>query len=64
MKIYLLRHGQTSWNVEGRIQGKQDVELNETGIRQAIEAYFYGIDKNGELPPENLKNCEIREYEL
>lgn len=177
MKIYVLRHGQTSWNVNGKIQGKQDTELNKVGIRQAyeakekfnmlnidlimcsplkrtrktaeiinedknlniiykeelmerdlgefegkdceteegdiynyykneskmriepvvdlcnrinklleeiknnyknstillvthsgtaraIEAYFYGIDKTGELPPENLKNCEIREYEF
>lgn len=177
MKIYVLRHGQTSWNVDKKIQGKQDTELNEVGIRQAyeakekfnllnidlimcsplkrtkktaeiinqdknlhiiykkeliernlgefegkdceteegdiynyykneskmkiepvvelcnrinkllediknnyknntillvthsgttraIEAYFYGIDKDGELPPENLKNCEIREYEF
>lgn len=177
MKIYVLRHGQTSWNVDRKIQGKQDTELNEVGIRQAyeakekfnmlnidlimcsplkrtkktaeiinqdknlhiiykkelierdlgefegkdceteegdiynyyknenkmaiepvvelckrinkllediknnyknrtillvthsgtaraIEAYFYGIDECGELPPENLKNCEIREYEF
>lgn len=177
MKIYVLRHGQTSWNVDKIIQGKQDTELNEVGIRQAyeakekfnklnidlimcsplkrtkktaeiinqdknldiiykkelierdlgefegkdceteegdiynyykneskmkiepvvelcnrinklleeiknnyksntillvthsgtaraIEAYFYGIDKDGELPPENLRNCEIREYEF
>ncbi len=177
MKIYVLRHGQTSWNVDRKIQGKQDTELNEVGIRQAyeakekfnmlnidlimcsplkrtkktaeiinqdknlhiiykkelierdlgefegkdceteegdiynyykneskmkiepvvelcnrinkllediknnyknniillvthsgtaraIEAYFYGIDEYGELPPENLKNCEIREYEF
>ena len=177
MKRYVLRHGQTSWNVDNIIQGKQDIELNEVGIRQAyeakekvnmlnidlimcsplkrtkktaeiinqdknldiiykkelierdlgefegkncdieegdiynyykneskmkiepvvdlcnrinellteiqnsyknntillvthsgtaraIEAYFYGIEKNGELPPENLKNCEIREYEF
>lgn len=177
MKIYILRHGQTNWNVNGKIQGKQDIELNEVGIQQAykakkefnkldidlimcsplkrakqtaeiinedknlniiykkelierdlgdfegkdcdieegdiynyykneskmkiepvvdlcnrvnkllqgiknsyqnnkillvthsgtaraIEAYFYGIDKNGELPPEDLKNCEIREYDI
>lgn len=177
MKIYVLRHGQTSWNVDRKIQGKQDTELNEVGIKQAyeakkkfntlnidlimcsplkrtkqtaqiinedknldiiykkelverdlgqfegkscetekgdiynyykneskmkiepvvelcnrinkllediknnyknntvllvthsgtaraIEAYFYGIDKDGELPPENFKNCEIREYEF
>ena len=38
MKIYVLRHGQTSWNVDNIIQGKQDIELNEVGIRQAYEA--------------------------
>lgn len=177
MKIYVLRHGQTSWNVARKIQGKQDIGLNDVGIKQAyeakkkfnmlnidlimcsplertkqtaqiinedknldviykkelierdlgdlegkscgtekgdiynyykneskmkiepvvelcnrinkllediknnyknntillvthsgtaraIEAYFYGIDKQGELPPEDLKNCEIREYKF
>lgn len=34
------------------------------GTIRAIEAYFYGIDINGELPPENIKNCEIRKYKL
>ena len=26
--IYIVRHGQTDWNVEGRYQGRKDVELN------------------------------------
>jgi probable phosphoglycerate mutase len=33
--IYLVRHGETRWNVEGRIQGQLDSELTERGIAQA-----------------------------
>ncbi|XP_020221080.1 phosphoglycerate mutase-like protein 4 [Cajanus cajan] len=35
-EIVVVRHGKTSWNSEGRVQGQVDVELNETGRQQAI----------------------------
>lgn len=35
MTLYILRHGQTDLNLERRVQGHLDVELNETGIEQA-----------------------------
>ena len=36
--IYYVRHGETSWNAEGRLQGVQDIPLNDLGRRQATQA--------------------------
>ena len=34
MKIYLLRHGEIDWNIEGRLQGRMDIPMNESGKEQ------------------------------
>lgn len=47
MKIYVTRHGQTDWNVQGKTQGRTDIELNEVGIKQAKQT------------KEELKNVDI-----
>ena len=36
MEIYIVRHGQTMWNKEKRLQGSVDIELNENGKELAI----------------------------
>ena len=41
VKLFLIRHGQTSWNVEGRYQGDKDIDLNGVGIKQAKLAAKY-----------------------
>jgi len=52
-EIYLLRHGETSWNLEGRLQGRQDSPLTDFGRRQAqlyadlLRSHF----PDGQLPP-------------
>ena len=34
-RLCLVRHGETAWNAEGRVQGQTDVPLNEIGAGQA-----------------------------
>lgn len=35
MKLYIVRHGQTIWNKEGRMQGAKNSNLTEKGISEA-----------------------------
>lgn len=46
MNLYLVRHGETEWNREGRAQGRADVPLNDAGIAQsqALASTFGSMD--------------------
>lgn len=35
MRVFLIRHGRTSWNVQGLFQGTRDIPLDETGRLQS-----------------------------
>lgn len=38
MKVALIRHGQTDWNIQRRYQGWEGLDLNEVGRAQALDA--------------------------
>lgn len=37
-RLIFLRHGETDWNAEGRLQGQQDIDLNPNGLEQSARA--------------------------
>lgn len=39
--ICIIRHGETDWNTAGKLQGHEDIELNDLGRTQAIQSAHY-----------------------
>lgn len=46
--LYFIRHGETDWNREGRLQGQTDIPLNPRGERQAQAVGLHLRDVAGE----------------
>ena len=47
-RLLFIRHGETNWNREGRLQGQRDIPLNDTGRRQAAEVALHLRDTIGD----------------
>jgi broad specificity phosphatase PhoE len=58
MKLYLIRHGQTDWNVEGRVMGRQEIPLNKQGLEQSKKlATWFREKKIGKLYSSPVKRA-------
>lgn len=58
MRIFLLRHGETDWNLQGRCQGITDLDLNERGKQQAREvAADLGAERIDAIYSSDLKRA-------
>jgi probable phosphoglycerate mutase len=55
-RIFFVRHGQTDWNLELRLQGQKQISLNETGRKEASEA--------GKELKRRLKDADLSEWHL
>ena len=41
--VYYVRHGETDWNVAGRLQGRRNIPLNARGRAQAAVAEIFCV---------------------
>ena len=52
MRLFIVRHGETAWNREGRFQGQIDTPLNEKGLAQAdLTAKRFAGSAEAGFPP-------------
>jgi broad specificity phosphatase PhoE len=57
-QLILVRHGETEWNVEEVFRGRVDIELNETGIKQAeLLAEYLGSLRIAAIYSSSLKRA-------
>ena len=50
MRCCIVRHGETSWNADRRLQGHQDIPLNALGLAQADAAGRYLQQRHQQTP--------------
>lgn len=60
MLQYLVRHGESVSNLEGRVQGQEDVELSALGIRQADAVASWSRGLAATVPVEEIWSSPLR----
>ena len=55
IKLVLVRHGQSIWNLENRFTGWTDVGLSEQGVKEAIDAGKVLKEKGFKIPKEAIE---------
>ena len=48
MRFFIVRHGETAWNVEGRFQGQKNTRLNPHGLNQGDKVAAYLVNQRFE----------------
>jgi broad specificity phosphatase PhoE len=63
MRLYIVRHGQTAWNIEGKAQGHTDIPLDPTGQAQAagLARAFEGVQLDRVISSDLLRAKETAE---
>ncbi|RIV29145.1 histidine phosphatase family protein [Alicyclobacillaceae bacterium I2511] len=54
-QVWIVRHGQTDWNLQGKLQGWTDIPLNANGVR---EAHALGFTLQG-IPIHSLYSSDL-----
>ena len=66
IKLVLVRHGQSMWNLENKFTGWTDVELSEKGVEEAKEAgkvlKEQGVSIDAILKASGLSEEEIKSF--
>jgi probable phosphoglycerate mutase len=63
VRVYVARHGETTWNVAGRYQGRLESELSPLGIRQARAlADAMAAAGVGQVVSSPLRRCTATAY--
>jgi probable phosphoglycerate mutase len=60
MRCCIVRHGETPWNAERRLQGHQDIPLNELGLAQAEAAACYLACRHQQTPFSAIVSSDLQ----